>query len=32
MNNGYYALFLQTGSPTFYLLSKRTAEQCEAAQ
>ncbi len=26
MNNGYYALFLQTGSPTFYLLSKRTEE------
>ncbi len=28
MDNGYYELFLQTGSPTFYLLAKQT-EECE---
>lgn len=32
MNNGYYALFLQTGSPTFYLLSKRPEGQCGAVK
>ncbi len=28
MDNGYYELFLQTGSPAFYLLAKQ-AEECE---
>ena len=26
MENGFYALFLQTGAPTFYLLAKREEE------
>lgn len=29
MDNGYYALFLKTGEPTFYLLAKRTEEREE---
>lgn len=24
MNNGYYALFMQTGDPAFYVLAKQT--------
>lgn len=29
MDNGYYELFLQTGSPAFYVLAKQAEEQAQ---